>query len=98
MKIRQGFVSNSSSSSFLIYGAIIEGKDYDEMEEIMKDVEGFEWADPCDEGSQYVGKSWGDIGDNETGRQFKDSVEKVLKEKFGKDIKCNTLSEAWYNG
>jgi len=129
MKIRQGFVSNSSSCSFLIYGIYIEeskmieqfkknqlkkaspgeraktlllNKDedledldgYDFLNTIMKDAKGFSWdtLEGCD---WFVGKSWDLVDDNETGKQFKESVEKTLKDLFGDDIKCSTHNEAW---
>jgi len=129
MKIRQGFVSNSSSCSFLIYGIYIEeskmieqfkknqlkkaspgeraktlllNKDedledldgYDFLNTIMKGVKGFSW-DTLGDCDWFVGKSWDLVDDNETGKQFKESVEKTLKDLFGDDIKCSTHNEAW---
>jgi len=46
----------------------------------------------------YFGRSWCDIDDDETGRQFKDSVEKEVKALFGEDVKIETYEEAWYDG
>jgi hypothetical protein len=43
----------------------------------------------------YIGKSWSAVGDDETGKEFKESVEKEMKKIFGDDIKFSTLSEAW---
>lgn len=44
MKIRTGFVSNSSTSSFLIYGASIGEVDTDALIQSLKEQEGFEEA------------------------------------------------------
>jgi len=123
MKIRTGFVSNSSTSSFLIYGVAIEdvsdlrdkllekyniteeefeddyeGSVYELVEKEMEDVAGFEWHEPGDYDTFYIGKSWHLINDDETGAQFKANVEKTLKEKFGDDLEFETLSEAWRDG
>ncbi len=117
MKIRNGFVSNSSSSSFLIYGISFEtpcdlnfdqifteeaiekiwesNKEYSDA----KNVEEFgktycasimEYTDglvgtieePEDYGHVYAGTAWNRVSDDETGKQFKDRVEKNLREVF----------------
>ena len=116
MKIRNGFVSNSSSSSFLIHGicaeddikkfneiftekalksiyedhkSYLECKNYEEFCEmecdyipefaqnlidVAKQPDGFNYV--------YLGTSWDDVKDFETGKQFKDRVEANLKEYF----------------
>lgn len=82
MKIRNGFVSNSSTSSFLIYGVFVEGFSYDDCDQIMKNTNGFSYYCPegCD--GAYIGISWSDITDDETGKQFKERIEKQLRELF----------------
>jgi hypothetical protein len=140
MKIRDGFVSNSSSSSFCIWGAYIEdpedvyailrkkfkenfqdkdmralrkklceehpGDDKDtqysiawdevEFSELMDEI-GVFWSSNDD--GWWVGQEWCDIGDDETGRQFKERVDAQLQ-KYGlladNDI-CETFNESVYN-
>lgn len=127
MKIRTGFVSNSSSSSFLIFGAAIgssislqavidhiddpekitkyakellleeEGNlDLWEMMEVIKEMlpNSFSCQIPYEE-EMYVGRSWSSVGDDETGKMFKDNIEKTLKKFFGDDIEVDTHQEAW---
>jgi hypothetical protein len=150
MKIRNGFVSNSSSSSFCIYGINLETDYVDILKKIKKNVpelfekvkeyaseydedidintdEGLEriteddpidlldrvlnnkkkdeWEtksgdlvihhpDDCD---VYIGMEWKDIGDDETGKQFKDRIEAQLKKILGK-VKCETHEMAWRDG
>jgi len=134
MKVRQGFVSNSSSSSFCIYGICVEDieslvdgnpklkpKIYEKYveeqkkwgEEILPEEEYFENVDsydlrerleyllgmeiykPGDWGCFYIGDSWSSIGDDETGKQFKERVEKELKETFGEGLSFSTHEEGW---
>ena len=163
MKIRNGFVSNSSASSFCIYGTVLttdiaeffveikkhspetflkiqeelrktykdrstevdkeeedeEYKDYinnalkwvDDMEnndppdELLAEVDvqdvistvlgdNFEVIMPPDWDSIYVGKSWKNIGDKETGSEFKKNIEKKLTKVLGK-VSFDTHEEAW---
>jgi hypothetical protein len=122
MKTRMGFVSNSSTSSFLIYGVNVDKDDvlasldpkyftnreasrdeddtYDEdsdrvdmlLSEVTKGT-GFEFHSVYDCDSVFVGRSWGTVGLDETGRQFRESVEEKIKSIFGKDMSCSTFDE-----
>jgi len=185
MKNRKGFVSNSSTSSFIIYGAVIEDGEYDDyygddeedqvnedgtnpiewLREIrkrdpelydnkvnayMKKLESFgEKGEPLNKyrqekfdraklllkidtltedeskiiidaygselvysigdelfglsvnhppwGETYVGLNWCDVGDNETGAQFKERATKLVEMVFGKND-MSTLEHAWRDG
>jgi len=126
MKIRMGFVSNSSTSSFYLYGAHLtrdkiktpeilqylvesenwpavnhkEASDYldrgyyaDLFEDICLELD-LEYACPPD--NYYLGKGWEDIGDDETGRQFKDRVAAAIH-KFFPGVECANYSESWHD-
>lgn len=116
MKNRSGFVSNSSTSSFLIYGASIDSSDASnwlrehknlsdddidamdswEIREILEAEAGLNFFGNSDYG-MYVGASWDEVGDDETGKQFKARVEAKIKEVFP-DASLSTYEEAWYDG
>jgi hypothetical protein len=97
MKIRSGFVSNSSSTSFLIYGI---RKDVSEDEEdALRDAGFLVRLGPDDyTHEKYIGLSWDKVKDSETGEQFKLRIEHQLKKILGSSIKCQTHSASWYNG
>jgi hypothetical protein len=119
MKIRNGFVSNSSSSSFCIYGAefdydeiielcienklIEENFDYSEegievaLEAICKKI-GLSYETGSYEDTRcWIGRDWQYIGDNETGKQFKDCIKNKLSWFFKKDVKVCTYEETYYS-
>jgi len=136
MKIRQGFVSNSSSSSFCLYGITMDEWDMKEAlikqgiatEEELSDglyeylddwsfkydlkqkglseeeiavklaerpLSDFEYESINGE-YHYIGISWRNIKDDETGAEFKARIDKKMTEVFGEDAKCSTYEEAWY--
>jgi hypothetical protein len=98
MKIRNGFVSNSSSSSFLIYGAAITQDDAETFEKkAVKAGLEFKYG-PDGYDNNYIGLSWDSIKDNETGKEFKERIEKAVEKVMGEKTDCGTHSEAWYNG
>ncbi|MFA5745623.1 MAG: hypothetical protein WCX79_00290 [Candidatus Paceibacterota bacterium] len=111
MKTRLGFVSNSSSSSFLIAGIIIGEipkefeDDYDWLEHMQKkhaELKDFEKHCPFDDCGYYIGISYDKIEMDETRRQF------LQRAQTGCDIICNnfkikphaveTLEASWRNG
>lgn len=100
MKIRKGFVSNSSTTSFCIYGKHF--CDYDvkekikEVNEKLKEAKISVYESPYDD--IYVGRDFCLIDDSETGLEFKKSTEKTMKKIFGDDIECTTITEGWWDG
>jgi hypothetical protein len=123
MKVRSGFVSNSSSSSFCIYGACFdldemlekvrstnfltedvlneiaqfeEEGEYYEITEVLQSKMNLKFNQDEDQEKFWIGKSWSSIGDDETGKEFKDSVKAELEKVFGPGIDCNTYDEVIY--
>ncbi len=110
MKIRQGFVSNSSTTSFCIYGAYVspeederdeDDEDYDEYEDMYEKVEnaGLECHHMEGRSGEYcVGLGPNCIKDDETGGAFKLRVQKMIKDIFPSfDGECDWEEEAYYS-
>ena len=67
--------------------------DEDELMEEISEKTGVEFVSGYED--YYFGKSWDSIGDDETGKQFKERIEKAIKEVIP-EAKCVTHEEAWY--
>jgi hypothetical protein len=119
MKIRNGFVSNSSSSSFLMFGKSFDSveelnlteeqrehfeEDYDPypiMEKIIpwNKKHNIEWHMMEYDNTIYIGQSWDQVKDDETGLQFKERTVKEINDLLGTDFtveNLQTIQESWY--
>lgn len=83
MKIRVGFVSNSSSSSFCAWGVSIDEISEEKWHEIESEIDNlssglavlYSWESEM----LYIGRPYKNIGDDETGRAFKKNAEEKIK-------------------
>jgi len=96
MKIRAGFVSNSSSVSFCIYGIWIDHPE-EELMEVAEELGLYCHRDQYGDGL-YIGEEWSSIGDDETGKQFKEATQEKVNKLPVDDKKCSTHEEGWYDG
>jgi hypothetical protein len=104
MRFRQGFVSNSSTTSFCIYGTQIFAKDGIDLDEVI--LEGLRnFGNNPNYGSDYepyIGVSLTDIEDDQTLFQFKQMVQDRFIHQFGEEfVMSHPLSiceDAWYDG
>jgi hypothetical protein len=104
MKVRHGFVSNSSTTSFCIYGIyvyedidiLLKKYDVDDIGNlchILREKTGLSVYEMYDDDSIYIGREFCDIGENETGGEFKKNTREKIKEIFGKEVDCELLEE-----
>jgi hypothetical protein len=99
MKIRSGFISNSSSSSFCILGKTITNDDYDKVDSVASKILSTHIALSGGD-DRYVGASPERMKDDETLAQFKQRIVTELKTV---DISATTAELEWitdggYNG
>jgi len=96
MKIRAGFVSNSSSVSFCIYGIYVDHPE-EELEEVAEGLGLFCHGDQYGDGL-YIGRKWSSIGDSETGSDFKETTGQLVNNLPVDNKKCSTHEEGWFDG
>jgi len=103
MKIRSGWISNSSTTSFCIYGAQLKEEPSvgDDQWEYFEDntPTGFEVEYGFDD-EAYMGISWKNIKDDETGAEFKTRIREKIMSKFNylKEEDFHTFEEAYRDG
>jgi len=112
MKIRCGFVSNSSSSSFCLFGDCIEtsvlrslGKDeYDDIDDMLQ---GFDLGYTHGIENYYnqicIGLSPRSMKEDETLREFRNRVQESIKlfyEKYDieKEVTCDWMTDGGHDG
>lgn len=103
MKLRTGFVSNSSSSSFCVLGCYISEELYynlsDEHKELLRKYNIDEHGNPDSWSNEtMVGREYSSIRGDETGNEFHESTERIMKQVFGENITISRHEEGWYDG
>jgi len=96
MLIRKGFVSNSSTTSFCVWGVSIDAHslEFKNVEEFFEDDQVLVNPTPWD--VIIVGRSWASVEDHQTGIQFKRQTERLVrrhlkKYNYNKPIKFETI-------
>lgn len=103
MKIRTGFVSNSSSSSFCILGVLIQREEFNEIRERIFDygllyecgISNYKDTDAI------IGFCPWHMKEDETFAQFKDRVKEALNKVLKKKVSVGDISyyvDGGYNG
>jgi hypothetical protein len=97
MRIRSGFVSNSSSVSFCVYGTKVTEDEADEfacfeLKEYGLDLNRMQYGDII------FGREWCDIGDDQTKKEFMKEVEATLVKLLKREVTCETWEDGYFDG
>lgn len=96
MRIRSGFVSNSSSVSFCAYGTKVTREELYDSDEYFRDygLDTFRMQ----YGDMICGREWCDIGDDQTKKEFMQEVEANLIKLLKREVVCDTWEDGYYDG
>ena len=76
---------------------LIKDDKYETLENLFQNQDGWIYEEPFENGNFYVGMSFSEIGDNETGSQFKEKVRSMIKNYFNiKDSRFHTYQETYF--
>jgi len=114
MKFRNGFVSNSSTTSFSIVGICLDDEQISQLRarfNIEDDDSWYEVSEKCEEdgfsthesyydsGELVVGLTFDQMEEDETKKEFKGRIAKKITEFFGiEDPKISLHEGAWRDG
>lgn len=96
MKIRTGFVSNSSTTSFCVIGGWVDPpEDVDDPSDYMDELGEYLCVYAMD--NEYaVGLSYDDMKPDETRAQFERRIEELVYKHLGVEIKPRMIEETFY--
>lgn len=96
MRIRSGFVSNSSSVSFCVYGTKVTEEEANEL--YLKLREHKLEHNRMQYGDVIFGREWCNIEDDQTKKEFMKEVEANLIKLLKREVVCDTWEDGYFDG